>query len=245
MTHGLRSIFLTMAFTLSMGPGLAFAVPIIAIDLDPATPGIQSLRTVSLGASVDVDVVYTGDGTSTFDAVSLDAFFNSGGPVVAAGSPEVRDIALQPNVFDTFSFALPPPPLIPGDAMVSLFGVGSTSLGGVGIYTTEASFPVFGAGFDVSLFRTSFLAIAVGTTAISVDTIFPGDFILALDGVPVAVQLAGADLNVRSTAVPEPASLWFVLLGGLALFARKRTSGRESRAVMGPRPGDGRRDRPA
>jgi hypothetical protein len=244
MTHGLRSIFLMMAFTLSVGPGLAFAVPILAIDLDPVTPGIQSLRTVSLGASVDVEVVYTGDGTSTFDAVSLDVFFNSGGPVASPGSPEVRDIALHPNVFDTFSFALPPPPLVPGDALVSLFSVGSTSLGGVGIYTTETSFPVFGAGFDVSLFRTSFLAIAVGTTAISVDTIFPGDFLLALDNLPVAVQLAGADLNVRSTAVPEPASLSLILLGGLALCARKRASGRESRAVVKP-PANGRRDRPA
>jgi hypothetical protein len=227
-----------------MGPGLAFAVPMIAIDLDPATPGIQSLRTVGLGASIDVDVVYSGDGTSTFDAVSLDVFFNSGGPVASATSPEVRDIALGANVFDTFSFALPPPPLVPGDAVVSLFGVGPAGLGGVGVYTTEASFPAFGAGFDVSLFRTSLLAIAAGPTAISVDTIFPGDFILALDNLPVAVQLAGAELNVRSTAVPEPASLWLVLLGGLALSARQRRSDRESRAVTGTR-GGRLRDRPA
>jgi hypothetical protein len=233
MTHGPRSIVLLTAFALSMGPGLASAVPIIAIDLDPAAPGIQSALTVSLGASVDVDIVYSGDGTSTFDAVSLDAFFNSGGPVVAASSPQVRDIALQPDVFDTFSFAFLP--LVPGDGVVSLFGVGPTSLGGVGLYTTEASFPVFGAGFDVSLFRLSLLAIGAGTTAVSVDTIFPGDFLLALDNLPVAVQLAGADLHVRSGAVPEPASLSLVLLGGVALCARKRT-----RAVMGP--GDDRRD---
>jgi hypothetical protein len=173
-----------------------------------------------------VDVVYSGDGTSTFDAVSLDAFFNSGGPVVSAGSPQVRDIALQPNVFDTFSFAFLP--LVPGDAVVSLFGVGAARLGGVGLFTTEAGFPVFGAGFDVSLFRMSLLAIAAGSTVISVDTIFPGDFLLALDNMPVAVQLAGADLHVRSGAVPEPASLWLVLLGGLVLWARKRTGDRNA-----------------
>jgi hypothetical protein len=39
-------------------------------------------------------------------------------------------------------------------------------IGRVGAYTTEASFPVFGAGVDVAFFRMFLLAIAAGTTAI-------------------------------------------------------------------------------
>ena len=60
----------------------AIAVPIISIDLDPGTAGIQSTLTVAPGSSFTIDMVLTGDGVTLFDTFAFAADFNDLGPIL-------------------------------------------------------------------------------------------------------------------------------------------------------------------
>lgn len=57
---------------------VAGAVPLLSIDADPATPGIQSSHTVAVGALVGVDLVVSGiDAGSPLQAFELDLAFDA------------------------------------------------------------------------------------------------------------------------------------------------------------------------
>lgn len=60
----------------------ASAIPTISVDLDPGTMGIQTSLTVKPGDSFTVNVVYTGDGITTFDTFMFDTLFNDLGAVL-------------------------------------------------------------------------------------------------------------------------------------------------------------------
>ena len=69
----------------------ASAIPVITIDLDPETAGIQSSLSVASGSSFTIDMVITGDGVAVFDTFAFAADFNDAGAVLGlfggTGSP--------------------------------------------------------------------------------------------------------------------------------------------------------------
>lgn len=67
----------TLALLMALAPD-AGAVPLLSIDADPATPGIQSSHTVAVGALVGVDLVVSGlEAVSPLQAFELDLAFDA------------------------------------------------------------------------------------------------------------------------------------------------------------------------
>lgn len=96
------------------------ALPIVALDLDPGTPGIQSTRTVAVASSFDVVVTITGVEATGLQAFEIDVGFNP--LVLAAGS--VGAGGFLPPPLTTVEEDLSPPAV--GFALLST----STATGG-------------------------------------------------------------------------------------------------------------------
>jgi hypothetical protein len=77
------------------------ATPMLSIDLDPALPGTQSSRSVAVGENFDVDVLFTGDGSSLFDTLGIDTPFNDTGIVLGFTAPALAG-AMADNAFLAF-----------------------------------------------------------------------------------------------------------------------------------------------
>jgi len=210
------------------------AIPILSIDLDRATAGIQSTLAVQPGAPFTIDVVYTGDGVATFDTVILDVAFNDAGSILALGAgltpgaPTAGTLAGTAPLLalDVFGGA----PVAPGGALTPDFipiapGF-SGGMGGVGLLSAGLPFPTVGAGTSIDMFSLTFSAAASGTSTISALGFPPGAGLeLALAGSPVPTALATGSVSV--SAVPEPGTM--LLLGsGVAALAACRRRGKVS-----------------
>ena len=68
---------LAAALFLLVGGTTASAVPIISVDMDPTTPGIQSSLTVTPTTTFDVDVVITGVDAPGLNGFEFDLDFDS------------------------------------------------------------------------------------------------------------------------------------------------------------------------
>lgn len=217
----------------------ASALPIISVDLDPGTAGIQSVLIVAPGDIFTVDVVYTGDGVAVFDTFGFDVVFNNLGAGIlglagGTGSPTAGAIAaLAPvSAVDAFTFVAVAPgnaltpsgfPILPPagfTAHSSLVGILSLAIpfgGGVPI----------GAGIEVDLFSLDLVALAPGMSTLAASTggVLGGLFLAG--GVP---SLPFTLVSGSITVVPEPGT--FLLMGvglaGLAIWQRRRFKGRSS-----------------
>lgn len=227
---------LMLALLLLIGVPTASAIPIISIDLDPGTLGIQSTRSVTLGSSFTIDVVFTGDGIAAIDTFLFDTVFNDLGAILGltggTGSPTAGSIAGTCPVLcvDALTFGA----VVPGSALTTFpallpppFTVGS---GLVGIASPGFLSPFTGgpiaAGTEIDLFSLTLDALAIGMSTVSPST-GGGLGGLAVGGLPVPFTPASGSVTVTPAGgpgpgIPEPSILMLFVLGLAGLGFSKR-----------------------
>lgn len=217
----------------SLVAGPARAMPIISVDLNPGRLGIQAERTVFLGQTFSVALVFTGDGLAAFDTFAFDVGFNDAGAVLALAAGTENPVAgavagtAPLEALDIFGLV----PVVEGGALTAFAADVPASFGGnTGALGIQSLFGLpFNAGpFDddpvIDLVVLTFLADEVGTSTVAPsaapDPSFP---VLALFPGAVDVELRSAVVTVVEpppTVIPEPGTL--VLLGtGLVLLCRR------------------------
>ena len=70
---------------------------VVAVDMDPLTPGVQSTLTVAPGAIFTVDVVVSDPVGIAFDTAILEVSFNDAGPVLGPGPTGILGGVLASN----------------------------------------------------------------------------------------------------------------------------------------------------
>ena len=218
MKNKIAGIVIGVGLLLSMR---VMALPIIAIDLDPGTAGIQSSLTVSQGQNFQVDVILSPDIPLVFDAVLFDLAFNNAGAVLAlTAGPTAGGLADAGNLgasSDALTFAA----VNSGSALAT--GVSGALPGGYAASIGETGYLSLGAAFgagaiiaDQVVLSLDFTALGLGASSI---TAFPGlGDMLASFGVGVAANVAAAQVNVIN-AVPVPLMNNFTLLLTILLLS--------------------------
>lgn len=132
MSHSaFRAVLFLAIFYL--GRHIALAAPVINVDLEPGTPGIQLSKTVALGSGpFPVDIVITDDGVAPtpvfIDGILLEVSFNDAVGILAFGGvvttstgvsafPALQTTAGPGLILDAF---VGPPPLGPATAPLGL-----------------------------------------------------------------------------------------------------------------------------
>ncbi|MDJ0785389.1 MAG: hypothetical protein QNK05_01195 [Myxococcota bacterium] len=193
-----RSSFLcALAAFFLLGASVASAVPLVSVDLDPATAGVQSSRDIGVGETVDVAITISGvEPGAPLNAFELDLLFDPSvaGATLAAGG----------------GFLVPPTSQVELDLTAPDVNYAETTIG-----AAAAS----GAGVLVTV---SFQGVAPGATALTLANVL----LAAPFGQPISpVDLASGSLRVIASA-PEPgfaAGLLLPLLSGIA-NARRRSA---------------------
>ncbi|MGH0035965.1 MAG: hypothetical protein ACQGVK_13140 [Myxococcota bacterium] len=200
-----RGSLAACAWALCLGwlaAGAAAAAPIVSIDLDPSTPGIQDTASVWLLDSVSVDIVIGDvDPAMPLFGDQFDVDFDAG--VLTATSVAGGGFLNEP-----------------------LFPIQADLAGGRVEFAEITLGPVGSAGSGV-LGRIEFDAVGLGTTSLQLgELILAGEF-----GVEIAPgSMAGARLTVSERTggqppVPEPGAA-LVFASGLAVvgtLARRRS----------------------
>ena len=196
--------YLTLC-TLALAIGTAHAVPLVSVDLDPGTPGVQSTASVINGGSFTVDIVIEGvEAAAPLNAFEFDLLFDN--TLLAATSVAEGGFLLEPKIvletlIDNTTGAV-------GLAAVTLLPAGAEGGGVLGSIV-----------FDT---------LAAGTSVLDLDNVL----LSAPFGIPIefaGLQDGSIDIT-PSAAAPEP--LVPVLLGGglLALAVQGRFRRRQHRA---------------
>jgi hypothetical protein len=228
MKKSIRTIFGTLCVAGLMTLPVA-ALPIISVDLDPSVMGIQSSRTVDLGATFTAQIVIFDDGLTPptlFDTLLLETYYNDAGAILGAGptGPTWLPSALiSPFALDFFT---------------GLFPSFASGAAGVG---PSILFPPFGAGSGalslldligttlvpstpIPLLTLDFTALSLGTSTI----LAAGQFglpAMAAGGIPLPDSLMSATVTVALAEVPAPSILAIFLLGLAGIgFSWKRKS---------------------
>lgn len=171
----------------------SLAVPILSVDVDPLTPGIQSSGSIALGVSATIDVVIT-DVTDLHD-FELDLDFAPAilGATMVVGGP-----------------FLPTPLTIESDITAPDVNFAQVSL-----------LPLTGASGSGVLASVTFDTLSGGTSFLSLnDVILAAPLGLPIFLSPDDV--VGGSLRVVGTAIPEPATALLLGLGLLALASSRR-----------------------
>ena len=182
----------------------ALALPVLSVDLDTSTAGIQNTRTIEVGETIDVDILIAGVESPGLNGFQFDAVYD--GTNLANSSTALGDILPSP------SFALS--------------GAPTTT----GVLIAGGSFSGSGAVGDGLLARITLQALANGTYGVDLGNVV----LSAPFGVPIAYEsLDGGRLTVApASAVPEPgAALLFAAGLATAAATRQRMYRGRSQAV--------------
>jgi len=189
--------------------GVAIAAPIVSIDADPLTPGIQSSFTTTtgttLGDSFTVDVVVTGvESSAPLNAFEFDIDFDF---TLMSPTGNTRGSFLPSTIANPF--------VVEANFTAPDINFAMTTIG------------PFGAVGDGILGSFSFLAFNEGTSILDLNDVIlsaPFGIPIALDGINDATIIANAPGG--ATSVPEPPIL--LLLGAglmtLRLFFTKNNN---------------------
>ncbi len=179
---------------LLVGGTTASALPIISVDMDPTTAGIQSSLIVTPTTTFDVDVIITGvDATSPLNGFEFDLDFDSA--VLSATSVVDGGFLLAPAI--VLQNDVTPPDVM--FAAVTLLPAGAV-----------------GSGILASI---TFDAIGIGSSVLDLN-----DAILAAPfGIPIPLDgINDGTINVAAASVPEPTAGLLLALGLIALLACSR-----------------------
>jgi hypothetical protein len=204
--QAMRCTFWSLSIlALAVLPGAGGAAPLLAVDVDPATPGVQSSIELAVGASFSVDIVISGvDAASSVSGFELDLDFASS--VVVATSVSDGGFLLAPVLLVESDIA---PPDV-NFAEVTL-GLGGATGSGV-------------------LARVAFQAVGLGTSALALNDVIVTHVVRP--GVVEVVPLEGiANASVRvvgpgSSPVPEPTGALLFGAGMWVVAARLRRARR-------------------
>lgn len=219
-----------VVFTAILGAFLwcptAWAVPIISVDLDPGTVGIQSTLSVTAGSVFSVDVVLSDSTPGTpsfFDTTILELFFNDMGPgVLTAGGTITAGSLAATTLLSLDAFGAVPVTsggsltLGPSGAPAGGFANGGGAAGLIGI-------PFYSSATSQTIFSQSFTASLVGMSTLSAAGTPLGSPALAFFGQGVSASLVGGIVTVNPNVPPIPEPSTILLFGtGLAGLATWR-----------------------
>ena len=192
-------------FSLALGVSNGHAVPLVSVDVDPATPGVQTTTSVTNGGSLTVDIVIGGvEDAAPLNGFEFDLLFN---PSLLAATGVVEGGFLLDPVF----VAPPPGTQIDNSA-------GSVEMAAATLLPIGAS----GSGVLASI---GFDTLAVGTSVLDLDNVL----LSAPFGVPIEFEgLQDGSVEITpGTAVPEPLIPALLAGGLLALALQCRVGGRK------------------
>lgn len=186
---------------LAAAPRTAWSAPLLGVDLDPATPGVQSSIELAPGASFDVDIVISGvDAASSLSGFELDLDFTS-------------SVVLATSVAD-------------GGFLLATVLTVQSDLAAPDVEFAEVTLGLGGATGSGVLARVAFQAVGIGTSALSLSDVILTHVVRP--GVVEAVSIGGlSSASVRvvapgSAAVPEPAGALLFATGTAFVAAALR-----------------------
>ena len=199
-----RIVFVALT---SFSVGLAHAIPVIDVDVDPFSPGTQSAASVTSGDIFSVDVLISSvEATDPLNGFQLTLVFDA----AVLNATDVTDGGFLPSPVVTLSN-------IDNSAGIVEFA--------------EASLGAFSASGDGVLARVDFQTTAVGVSALDLsDVLLSGPFGVAVD----VAAINGATVSVTSPSgtVPVPSLSALLALGLLGLFiADRSTTGHRHRRL--------------
>jgi hypothetical protein len=176
-----------------LGPSWSEAAPIVSVDLDSATPGIQPNLEVDAGALIDAAVVIGGvDAIAPLNAFQIALSFD--------------DAVLRAQAVDNGGFLLEPTIVV-------------SDLTAPGVNIAVSSLLPTGAVGEGLLAQVTFQALSAGTALLALTQVD----LSAPFGIPIAVgAIAGAQLTVREVPAPGALVLTALGLGVLASMRRRR-----------------------
>lgn len=207
MSHRIRVATIAIAASLAAlsWSQSSVAAPIVSVDMDPTTAGIQSSLTVQQGSSFSVDIFISGvEATAPLNGFELML-------TDSAGLATAQNRTLGPFLPAPPAAILPPIelPFSPGSDVL----IGGNAIGLVG-----------GIGSGV-LATVDFIANSAGTTSLALSSVQ----LTAVLGLPILGATAeDGSLTIESgpSQLPAPPALALLLLGGLATWvaARRRSN---------------------
>ncbi|MDJ0848602.1 MAG: cohesin domain-containing protein [Myxococcota bacterium] len=192
---GIRLAIVVALMVALMGIGAgATAAPIVALDTDPTTPGIQERRSIRVGTSFPVDILISGvEAALPLNGFELDLAFDP--LVVVASSAAAGGFLLEP--------------VVRVESHVVAASVG---------FAAVTAAPIGASGSGV-LVRVSLDAVAPGTATLDLRNVL----LSAPFGVRIPFGGENG-ATVEVTPVPEPRALLLFALGSLVVAWSRRGS---------------------
>lgn len=177
-----------------------YAIPIIAIDTDPLTTGLQSSLDITIGDIFTVDVLVMG--IDTLNPLGAFQF----------------DIAYDPSVFEALSVTSAnslAPPFFSQHTLTPEVRLADTSIS----FNTGSNSELFPYG-DFRLASVTFGGIGLGNSILALnDTTLTDSFLFS-----ESISHNTMDADVRVAPVPEPATILLLTTGmlGISIIGRKK-----------------------
>lgn len=172
----------------------ASAIPVVSVDADPATSGIQAFAAVPGGVAFDIDVVVTGvEASAPLNAFEFDLMFNS-------------------LILDALSVA-------DGGFLLDPVFILQEEVGMVSVEFAEATLAPVGASGDGVLAKITFDPISLGTSDLDLENVLLSEPF----GIPIPAGTP-EDGEILVTPEPSTASLVGLGVLALSFAGARRRS---------------------